>query len=107
MEVLKFLESIRTPFGDTFFSLVTHLGEETIFIVVGLLFFWCLDKKKGYFIYGNHTQDIGDAFMPNMFSAPQDSYIIVHANNVSMPFLGRITPSLGALPLPEGMGKQN
>ncbi len=50
MEVLKFLESIRTPFGDTFFSLVTHLGEETIFIVVGLLFFWCLDKKKGYFI---------------------------------------------------------
>ena len=60
-------------------------------------------KKKGYFIYGNHTQDIGDAFMPNMFSAPQDSYIIVHANNVSIPFLGRITPSLGALPLPEGM----
>lgn len=50
MEVLKFLESIRTPFGDTFFSLVTHLGEETIFIVVGLLFFWCIDKKKGYFI---------------------------------------------------------
>ena len=50
MEVLKFLESIRTPFGDTFFSLVTHLGEETIFIVVGLLFFWCLDKKKGYFL---------------------------------------------------------
>lgn len=50
MEVLKFIEGIRTPFGDAFFSLVTHLGEETIFIVVGLLFFWCLDKKKGYFI---------------------------------------------------------
>lgn len=50
MEFLKFLEGIRTPFGDAFFSFVTHLGEETIFIVVGLLFFWCLDKKKGYFI---------------------------------------------------------
>ena len=50
MEFLKFLEGIRTPFGDAFFSLVTHLGEETIFIVAGLLFFWCLDKKKGYFI---------------------------------------------------------
>lgn len=60
-------------------------------------------KKKGYFIYGNHTQDIGDAFMPNMLNLPQDFYIIVHANNVSMPFLGKITPSLGALPLPEGM----
>lgn len=50
MEILKFLEGIRTTFGDTFFSVVTHLGEETIFIVVGLFFFWCLDKKQGYFI---------------------------------------------------------
>lgn len=50
MEVLRFLESIRTPFGDAFFSAVTHMGEETIFILVGLLFFWCIDKKKGYFI---------------------------------------------------------
>ena len=50
MEILRFLEGIRTPLGDAFFSLVTHLGEETIFIVVGLFFFWCLDKKQGYFI---------------------------------------------------------
>ncbi len=50
MEFLRMLESIRTPFGDTFFSLVTHLGEETIFIVVGLLFFWCISKKQGYFL---------------------------------------------------------
>lgn len=60
-------------------------------------------KKSGYFMYGNHTQDIGDAFIPNMLNVPKDNYIIVHPNNVSMPFLGRITPSLGALPLPEGM----
>ncbi|MBQ7832480.1 MAG: phosphatase PAP2 family protein [Lachnospiraceae bacterium] len=26
------------------------MGEETIFILVGLLFFWCIDKKKGYFL---------------------------------------------------------
>lgn len=44
------MEGIRTPVGDAFFSAVTHLGEETIFIVVGMLFFWCIDKKKGYFI---------------------------------------------------------
>ena len=59
-------------------------------------------KKKGYFIYGNHTHDIGDAFMPQMFNLPKDNYIIVHPNNVSMPFLGKITPSLGAIPLPDG-----
>ncbi len=50
MEFLKLLEGIRTPIGDLFFSTVTHLGEETIFILVGLLFFWCINKKHGYFI---------------------------------------------------------
>lgn len=50
MNFLKFLETLRTPLGDTFFSTITHLGEETIFIVVGLLFFWCINKKQGYYI---------------------------------------------------------
>ena len=50
MEFLYFLENMRTPVGDVFFSLITHMGEETIFILVGLLFFWCIDKKKGYFL---------------------------------------------------------
>ncbi len=57
----------------------------------------------GYFLYGNHTQDLGDAFMPNMMNFPKHNYVIVHPNNVSMPFLGHITPSLGALPLPDNM----
>jgi 1-acyl-sn-glycerol-3-phosphate acyltransferase len=60
-------------------------------------------KDEGYFVYGNHTHDIGDAFMPNMINIPKVNYVIVHPNNVSMPFLGRITPSLGALPLPDDM----
>lgn len=60
-------------------------------------------KNTGYFMYGNHTQDIGDAFIPNMLNVPKDNYVIVHPNNVSMPYLGRITPSLGALPLPDDM----
>ena len=50
MKFLKFLEGLRTPFFDTVFSVITHLGEETVFIIVGLLFFWCIDKKKGYYI---------------------------------------------------------
>ena len=51
MEILKFLEGIRNPVLDTFFSLITHLGEETIFIVVGLIFYWCINKKQGYFLF--------------------------------------------------------
>ncbi len=59
--------------------------------------------KEGYFLYGNHTQSTGDAFLPNTLNLSRHSYIIVHPNNVSMPLLGRITPSLGALPLPDDM----
>lgn len=58
-------------------------------------------KKQGYFIYGNHTNNMADALIPSMISIPKDAHVIVHPNNVSMPYLGRITPSLGAVPLPD------
>lgn len=61
------------------------------------------DKKTGYFLFGNHTQPTGDAVLPSMLTCPKDAYTVVHPNNVSMPVLGRITPSLGALPLPDDL----
>ena len=56
--------------------------------------------KQGYFLYGNHTHFLADALIPTMVNMPRMVSVIVHPNNVSMPILGRITPSLGALPLP-------
>lgn len=50
MSFLYFLESIRNPILDAFFSTITHLGEETFFIIFGLIFFWCIDKKQGYYL---------------------------------------------------------
>ncbi len=50
MAFLQFLESIRTPVGDFLMSLITMLGEETLFMAVALIFFWCLDKKRGYYL---------------------------------------------------------
>ena len=50
MQVLYALESIRTPFLDTVFSLVTHLGEELVFMVTALFVFWCVSKKEGYYL---------------------------------------------------------
>lgn len=50
MSLLYFLEDLRTPLGDAFFSLITHLGEETLFIIFGLLFFWCINKMEGYYL---------------------------------------------------------
>jgi len=50
MELLYWLESIRMPVLDAFFSLVTHLGEETVFLVVAMAVFWCVDKNRGYYL---------------------------------------------------------
>ena len=50
MYILYFLESIRTGVGDFLMSTVTRFGEEAIFIVLALLFLWCIDKKEGYYL---------------------------------------------------------
>ncbi len=50
MDVLRAIAAIRTPFLDAVFSLITRLGEETLFTALALLFFWCVDKRKGYFL---------------------------------------------------------
>ena len=50
MSVLYWFESIRTPFLTTLMDLVTRLGEETVIVVLALLFLWCLDKHEGYFL---------------------------------------------------------
>lgn len=56
---------------------------------------------QGFFLYGNHTQIVADALIPTFVTYPTHASVIVHPNNVSMPFLGRVTPYMGALPLPD------
>lgn len=50
MEILKWFEGIRNPVCDAIFSFFTMLGEETAFILIGLIFYWCISKKQGYYL---------------------------------------------------------
>lgn len=50
MAFLYLLEKIRVPILDAFMLLVTRLGEETAFLVAALIVFWCVDKRKGYYV---------------------------------------------------------
>ena len=50
MNLLYALERLRTPFWDAVFSAVTHLGEETVFMVAAILIFWCVSKEEGYYL---------------------------------------------------------
>ena len=50
MKFLYFLEGIRNPFLDFFFATITHLGEEIFFLGLAIFFFWCVNKREGYYI---------------------------------------------------------
>ena len=50
MQFLYVLERIRTPFLDSFLSLITHLGSETLFLAIALVVYWCVSKKQGYYL---------------------------------------------------------
>lgn len=49
MNFLYFLESIRVPGLNELMLAITTLGEETAFLVIALILFWCVDKYVGYF----------------------------------------------------------
>lgn len=50
MDFLVWLSNFRNPVLDVFFSFITMFGEETFFIVIGLVFYWCISKKQGYYL---------------------------------------------------------
>lgn len=50
MELLYWFEKIRTPGLNEFMLTLTQLGEETAFLVIALILFWCVDKYKGYYV---------------------------------------------------------
>lgn len=50
MSFLHFLENLRTSFLDAIFLVITMLGEETFFLVIALVFVWCVNKREGFYI---------------------------------------------------------
>ena len=50
MEFLRLLESIRNPVLDVLMQGITLLGDETVFLAIALLVFWCVSKKWGYYL---------------------------------------------------------
>ncbi len=52
MSFLYFLEKLRTPLLNYLMLGITETGSETIFLVVALVLFWCVDKNYGYYLMG-------------------------------------------------------
>ncbi len=57
-------------------------------------------RGNGFFMYGNHTHGMADAFTPTLAAFPRRTHIIVNPDAVSIKGLGTVVSMLGAIPLP-------
>ena len=55
--------------------------------------------KGGVFVFGNHTQPVGDVFIPAHALFPRRIYTVTGTANYGIPVIGKILPYLGALPV--------
>ena len=72
MKFLYCLENLRVPFLNEFMLAVTYLGDEIAFLVIALVFFWCVDKRLGYYILSvGFLGTITNQFMKLWFRVPR------------------------------------
>ena len=72
MSLLYALQEMRTPFLDTIMALVTRLGEETIFMVVAIVVFWCGSKVGGYYLLSvGFLGTVMNQFLKMLFRIPR------------------------------------
>jgi len=72
MQFLYWLESIRVPGLNEMMLAVTYLGDEIAFLVTALIFFWCVDKRRGYYILSvGFLGTIANQFMKLWFRIPR------------------------------------
>ncbi len=57
-------------------------------------------RGTGYYLYGNHTQKMMDAYTPTLAAFPRHVHIITGPEAVSTPLLRCLVPALGGIPLP-------
>lgn len=98
---------VRNDFGSRVLSALIY----TLAVVFSSVYckFWLHMKVRGrknlkgirggFFVYGNHTQPVGDVFIPALCVLPKRIYTVVSTANYGIPVIGRILPYLGALPI--------
>ncbi len=72
MEVLYWLQDMRTPALDTVMELITRMGEETVFMLVAIIVFWCISKRGGYYLLTvGFLGTIANQFLKLLFRIPR------------------------------------
>lgn len=59
-------------------------------------------RYTGYFLYGNHTSPMGDAYTPNILTKKRN-YMVVSEEATSIKGIGTLVNALGAIPVPSDL----
>lgn len=60
-------------------------------------------RKDGFFLYGNHTRTMGDAYCPGLLAWPKKAYIVAGMDTFSIKGITRLVEDLGGVPLPNNV----
>ncbi len=72
MELLYLLEKIRMPVLNEFMLAITTFGEETAFLVIALVLFWCVNKYVGYYTLSvGFVGTVVNQFLKLLFRIPR------------------------------------
>ena len=72
MEVLYALERIRIPVLNEIMLAITTLGEEKAFLLIAIVFFWCVDKRRGYYLLSvGFVGIVVNQFLKLLFRVPR------------------------------------
>lgn len=72
MGFLYLLEDVRMPVLNEFMLAITRLGEETAFLVIALVLFWCVDKYLGYYTLSvGFVGTVFNQFLKLLFRIPR------------------------------------
>lgn len=97
--VSKFLSGLiyglAVIFGGAYCKLFLHMKVKGRKNLKGM--------KGDFFIYGNHTQPVGDVFIPALCVLPKRIFTVVSTANYGIPVIGKILPYLGALPIVDSL----
>lgn len=72
MDFLRLLEKIRVPGLNELMLSVTELGGELPFLVIAMIIFWCVDKRRGYYVLAvGYLGTITNQFLKLCFRVPR------------------------------------
>lgn len=86
--------TLAVIFSSVYLRLFLHVRYKNSKLLRGV-------KDTGAFLYCNHTQPLGDVFLPALPVLPGRIYTVVSPANLALPVIGKLLPYLGALPVPD------